>query len=441
MHANVAELATGTQLTLRNSAEEAINATNECKYSVTQPVATTPGIDRHVCTHHTPVVTLLYSFGTNGGQLDGSGPQAGLVQANDGNFYGTTFSGGTNQNATWGAAGTVFKITTDGKESIIYNFGASATDGALPMGTLVVGHDGNLYGTTMVGGAPCFSDGGCGTVFKMTPGGRETQLFSIVSWSQGFEFPAGLTIGTKGNFYGVTTAGGPQWVNYGCCGMVFNINTSGVQIPLYGFGDNGIVNDGNAPEASVIVASDGNLYGTTEFGGAYGPTYGIGVQGSGTVFRITPDGTESIIYSFGAGGITDGARPLAQLVQGPDGNLYGTTIAGGTYNQGTVFRISLNGTMTILYSFGTTTDDGTQPSAGLTFGPDRNMYGTTSSGGVNGGGTVYRMTLSGQEEVVDSFDGNTLPVANLVRGRDGSMYGTTSRGGSYGQGMVYKLTF
>jgi len=381
--------------------------------------------------------TTLYTFGTIGSFNDGYYPFAGLVQGRDGNFYGTTEQGGTNGEVDVGD-GTVFRINPSGVYTSLYSFGSSTNDGANPYAGLVQGSDGNFYGTTYYGGT---NDNG--TVFRISPSGSETVLYQFGPSTQGIDNAsggslsyaagganpaAGLVQGSDSNFYGTTSTGG----NCYNCGTVFRISPSGAYTNLYFFGSS--TNDGAYPLAGLVQGSDGNFYGTTYYGGT---------NYVGTVFRISPSGSETVLYQFG-GSPTDGYGPQAGLVQGSDGNFYGTTYYGGTNYVGTVFQISPSGAYTNLYSFGSSPTDGYNPQAGLVQGSDGNFYGTTSQGGTNFDlnslaydfGTIFRISPSGVYTSLFSFDsepnGEVDPVAGLVQGSDGSFYGTTSGGGPQG---------
>jgi uncharacterized repeat protein (TIGR03803 family) len=263
-------------------------------------------------------LTTLHSFDVT----DGAKPSAGLVQATDGNFYGTTISGGaTTCNDGYGC-GTVFKITPGGTLTTLHSFDGG-TDGAFPYAALVQATDGNFYGTAIAGGA-----NGAGTVFKITPGGTLTTLYSFCSQTNctdGAE-PYGLVQATDGNFYGTTYYGGADFD-----GTVFQITPGGTLTTLHSFG----FTDGSYPWAGLVQATDGNFYGTTYDGGAHG---------DGTVFQITPGGTLTTLHSFD---FTDGANPYAALVQATDGSFYGTTTGGGHPGcgpcgpYGTVFSLSV----------------------------------------------------------------------------------------------------
>jgi uncharacterized repeat protein (TIGR03803 family) len=371
--------------------------------------------------------TNLYSFGsvTNDGAL----PEAGLERGSDGNFYGTTYAGGTSTNCFEGC-GTVFRISPSGSYTNLYSFTGPPNNGAYPQAGLMQGSDGNFYGTTEYGGTNVE-----GTVFRISPGGSYTNLYSFHSSPNDGEHPyGGLVQGSDGNFYGTTGDGGTYSV-----GTVFRISPSGNETNLHSFV--GRPNDGQGPAAGLVQGSDGNFYGTTEGGGTYG---------LGTVFRISPNGSYTNLYSFGSHP-NDGAYSAAGLVQGSDGNFYGTTVDGGTNNCqcGTVFRISPSGTETNLYSFAGSPTDGNDPQSGLVQGSDGNFYGTTSGGGTStncfeGCGTLFRISPSGTYTTLYSFGNSPTdgeePDAGLVQGSDGNFYGTTYQGGTNDDGTVFKLT-
>ena len=347
----------------------------------------------------------LYSFSAG----DGANPYAGLVQGNDGNFYGTTLFGGAS------GYGTVFKITAAGSVTTLYNF--SNSDGSAPYAGLVQGSDGNFYGTTAQGGASSY-----GTVFKITPGGSLTALHSFSYYGDGAVPYAGLVQGNDGNFYGTTFYGGD-----GGGGTVFKITSGGSLTTLYSFSGN----DGSSPRAGLVQGTDGDFYGTTVFGGP---------SGGGTVFRITSGGSLTTLYSFSAGGH---ANPEGALVQGGDGNFYGTTDdVGSDTDIGTVFKITPGGSLTTLHSFNYS--DGQYPEAALVEGSDGNFYGTTNNGGAFAAswGTVFKITSGGSLTTLYSFSGSdgANPSCALVQGSDGNFYGTTNGGGAGGGGTVFKIT-
>jgi uncharacterized repeat protein (TIGR03803 family) len=357
-----------------------------------------------------PPETVLYSFPGGAG---GANPDAGLVEGVDGNFYGTTPGGGTNNN------GTVFKITPAGTQTVLYRFAGPPTDGTAPyQSNLILASDGNFYGTTTQGGAY----GNQGTVFKITPSGTETVLWSFGNGGDGANPNVGLIEASDGNFYGTTTFGGANGA-----GTIFKITPAGAETVLWSFTSS--TTDGSYPYAGLIEGHDGNFYGVAGSGGA---------NGTGVFYKFTPSGTETVLWSFGNMPIA--ASPNGGLIQASDGTFYGTTAGGGTYGAGTVYSMTPAGMETTLWSFGNGTD-GRGPNVGLTLASDGNFYGVAGGGGVNGNGVIYRITPAGSETVLWSFgaapDGanNNAP---LVQGSDGNLYGTTQNGGTGGYGTVFR---
>jgi uncharacterized repeat protein (TIGR03803 family) len=391
-----------------------------------------------------PIFTTLHTFdGT-----DGANPYAGLVQGTDGDLYGTTDNGGTN------GIGTVFTITPSGTVTTLYNFCSqpNCADGYGPLGGLVQATDGNFYGTTLAGGGDMLCDYGygCGTVFKITPSGKLTTLH-IFDGTDGAQPFAGLIAGTDGNFYGTTQYGG---INND--GTVFTITPSGVLTVLYSFCHQRNCTDGKQPAAALVQSADGNFYGTTVEGGPYANCNNGNITTCGTVFKITTSGKLTTLYSFGG---TDGGEPNTALAQGTDGNFYGTTGFGGDNSCrgqgcGTVFKITPRGRLTTLHSFDGT--DGANPYGGLVHGTDGNFYGTTYNLGANAGcdlrkdcGTVFKITPSGTLTTLHSFCSERhcthgyAPEAGLIQTTDGSFYGTTYFGGASGRssaGTVFSLS-
>ena len=352
-------------------------------------------------------LTTLHTFDGN----DGLNPLAGLAQGVDGNFYGTAYKGGV------GGYGTVFRVTPAGTFTLLSSFN-SASAGSNPHGGLLPGGDGNFYGTTALGEDTAVSTG---TAFQLTPAGAVTTLANFVQ-SNGDEPQGRLVQGSGGTFYGTTVEGGAN-----NCGTVFELTPGGLLTVLHSFDGS----DGLAPSAGLVQGSDGNFYGTTERDFVYG---------AGTVFQITPAGVLTTLHQFT--GQPDGDSPLAALVQGSDGNFYGTTAYGGSNDRGTVFQMTPAGTLTVLYSF-SGNGDGASPYAGLVQGRDGNFYGTTFSGGATGYGTVFQMTPAGGLTTLYSFTGGGdggAPAAELVQGSDGSFYGTTYDGGANNDGTIFKLS-
>ncbi|HMA28489.1 MAG TPA: choice-of-anchor tandem repeat GloVer-containing protein, partial [Thermoanaerobaculia bacterium] len=277
---------------------------------------------------------------------------------------------------------------------------------SFPSAVLVQGSDGDFYGTTHGGGA-----NGYGTVFKITPAGELTTLHSFAGFPAGAGPDAGLVQGSDGDFYGTTGGGGA-----GSYGTVFKITPAGELTTLYSFAGN----DGAFPRGPLVQVSDGDFYGTTPGGGA---------SGYGTVFKIRPTGELTTLHSFA--GFPVGSSPGAPLVQGTDGDFYGTTGGGGANGAGTVFKITPAGELTILYSF-VGFPDGSGSGAGLAQATDGNFYGTTGGGGVFGLGTIFKITPAGELTTLYSFKRieGAHPYAGLIQATDGNFYGTTFDGGA-----------
>jgi uncharacterized repeat protein (TIGR03803 family) len=328
-----------------------------------------------------PTLTTICSSGCGGW----------LTQATNGDFFGTASQGGTY------GFGTVFKMTlSGGTPTTLYSFNGYS-DGGYPSASLLQATNGNFYGTTNQGGNYCgYGPSGCGTVFEITPDGDLTTLDNFC-WNAGpcgtlqSALPiAGLVQATNGDLYG-TTSGIWEGFNFAPT-IFFSVTPSGTGKTLYTFGSQS--GDGYDSLAALVQGADGNFYGTTYHGGAYG---------YGTVFKITPSGgPPTTLYSFCKySGCTDGAYPEAALVQATDGNLYGTTSQGGsgtcTYPYtgcGTVFRISPSGgTPTTLHNFAGYPTDGEVPLAGLVQATNGDLYGTTSSGGTYNVGTVFSLSV------------------------------------------------
>jgi len=367
--------------------------------------------------------TTLYSFCSQTDCSDGSDPLATLIQASDGNLYGTTDTGGANY------YGTVFKISLSGTLTTLYNFCSQSycADGGYPHAGLIQATDGNFYGEALTGGANRYY----GTVFKITPSGTLTTLYSF-SGPDGAEPDGGLIQASDGSFYGTTAAGGTKTCLFGySCGTVFKITPSGTLTTLYNFSGP----DGEEPYGGLIQATDGNFYGTTFAGGTVD---------AGTVFKITPSGTLTTLYSFcSLPNCNDGGFPHAGLIQARNGDLYGTTFTGGANNDGTVFKITPSGRLTTLHAFDG--NDGGEPTDVLIQASDGNFYGTAVAGGAKGGasglGTVFKITPRGRLTTLHTFDGSdgSNPWAGLVQASDGNFYGTTYVGGANDDGTVFRL--
>jgi uncharacterized repeat protein (TIGR03803 family) len=383
----------------------------------------------------TPAQTLT-TVANFEGSTSGFSPNA-VVQGFDGNFYGTVENAGAKN------YGTLFKVTSDG---YLTSIDFDDANGSSPLAGVIQATDGNFYGTTWLGG----DRGGKGLVFKVTPDGVLTTLYEFcaqANCADGALPTAGLAEGTDGNFYGTTYQGGAysSAVNL-CpsgCGTVFKITPGGILTTLYSFCAKPNCTDGVVPSAGLVQANDGNFYGVAYGGGRVNdPT--------GTVYRITKEGKLATIYRFCARGgyhCSDGAGPLGTLIQASNGKFYGTTVSGGVDIGGTVFEIGADGVLTTLYRFCSqkACDDGAMPTAGLAQGTDGNFYGTTPSGGTRKAGTLFKLTSTGQFTSLHSFcvavdcpDG-AVPSGTLIQGTDGNFYGVASGGGSDDGGTFFKL--
>ncbi|HKS75635.1 MAG TPA: choice-of-anchor tandem repeat GloVer-containing protein [Terriglobales bacterium] len=378
----------------------------------------------------TAIASPAQSFRTlvNFDGTHGANPYATLVQGLDGNFYGITEFGGPI------SAGTVFKITPSGTLTTLYTF-PNFSDGCNPVGGLVLGTDGNFYGSTATCGAS--SSGcafGCGTTFKITPAGAFTLLHTFAA-TDGYQPEASMILGANGNFYGTTELGGT--LGYG---TVFEMTRSGQITVLHSFA--GYPSEGAYPIAGVVQAANGTLYGTTERGGSSTlcQTFG-GVFGCGTVFKVTPSGTLTTLHSFDT---TDGALPNGGLVQAGS-SLYGTTSDVATSTFGTVFKITPSGTLTTIYNFCSQAGcaDGAYPGSGMVKATDGNLYGTTEQSGSGSAGTVFEITTAGTLTTLHSFDNadGQAPFAGLLQATNGNLYGSTSVGGTNeADGTIFGLS-
>jgi uncharacterized repeat protein (TIGR03803 family) len=387
--------------------------------------------------------TVLWSFNSN----DGNEPLAGVTFDGSGNLYGATFYGGAD------GAGNVYELSPKagggwtGKN--LYSFTGTGTDGSWPKTSLVRDSSGNLYGTTFVGGGTGCGSLGCGTVFELTRKANSAwtektlHIFSN-NGADGFFPRSGLIIDASGNLYGTTPNGGAG--NYG---TVFELTrTSGgkwTEKVLHMFD----YEDGAAPFDKLIIDASGNLYGTTSYGGV--PSSVTCTGGCGTVFELihTAGGkwTEKVLHRFQS---VDGANPSGGLIFDGAGNLHGMTGQGGPYNDGTVFELtstSRGWKEKILHNFSPNDGDGLYPSAALVRDAAGNLYGTTLAGGTYGQGTVFELTPTAgggwKEKILHAFNPSngdgTVPVCDLATDAAGNLYGTTLGGGVYGDGTVFKI--
>ena len=401
---------------------------------------------------------VLYDFCSQTNCSDGGYSLAGLIMDSSGNLYGTTRLGGNAGCGTLGC-GVAFRLAPDGTETVLHRFcsQANCSDGSEPEAGLIMDGAGNLYGTTVEGGTlGCsLATDGCGTVFKIAPDGTETTLYTfcpLANCTDGANPRAGLIMDGAGNLYGTTYVGG---ANPNCnggrvtgCGTVFKVSPGGTETVLYSFCSQANCSDGSEPwGGSLIFDGSGDLYGTTT-GGGVGTGCG-GEGGCGAVFRLAPDGTETVLYSFCASGNCSGGDfPLAGLIMDGAGNLYGTT-ADAHGAAGVVFELAPGGTETVLHTF-TGGSDGAAPEAGVIMDSAGNLYGTTEYGGNTGCfehegcGTVFQLAPNGVETQLNVFKSQkkgVYPVAGLVADSQGNLYGTASNGGQSknGPGVVYKI--
>jgi uncharacterized repeat protein (TIGR03803 family) len=392
---------------------------------------------------------ILYSFA---GGADGAHPAAALTMLAHGVLAGTTETGGAKN------YGTVFALTPGASgytESVLHAFRGGKHDGAFPEAALLADSSGTLYGSAPAAGhddrqAGCATAQfvGCGVIFQLVPGSNgytESILYAFPSAVDGLEPLGGLIADQSGALYGTTVAGGGKKT-----GNVFKLTAAqhGEQeLPIFTFP---IANgppyfpDGINPSATLVADASGNLYGTTYSGGSCS----LRADGCGVVYELSPSGstyTLNVLHQFQSG--SDGAVPLSNLILDGAGALYGTTEFGGTFDDGTVFKLTPTGsgyTESVLYAFAGGTD-GALPTAGLVADPSGALFGTTSSGGAAGAGTIFELAPAGSaytEAVLYVFPGGaggTEPTAGLVGDRKGNLYGTTLIGGTSDAGTAFVL--
>jgi uncharacterized repeat protein (TIGR03803 family) len=373
---------------------------------------------------------VLYTFT---GGADGAYPTGTLVRDSSGDLYGTTQGGGNNscQSGFIFGCGVVFKIDSSGKESTVHTF--TGPDGINPVAGLITDPSGNFYGTASGGGT------GGGTIFKISSTAALSVLYSFAVDSNVGQFPIAPVIrDSSGNLYGTTSAGGVSECAGGC-GTVYKLDTTGKLTNLYV--STGANDDGGIPYAPLFRDPSGNVYGTATSGG----------NGSGTVFKVSPTSTETVIYSFK--NLTDGASPWSGLLADVStASAIGTTFYGGKGGAGTVYRITASGKVTTLYSF-TGGADGGNPAYGTLVADNAgNLYGTTSQGGTqlgcsnNSCGVVFELSPNGSgwtEKVLHTFTGGSdgaNPFGGLILDGAGNLYGTAATGGAHGGGTVFEIT-
>ncbi len=367
--------------------------------------------------------SIVHVFGNGTPTNDGQNPCVPLITGLNGNFYGMTTQGGTADH------GTVFMMTPQGVVTILHSFedGSVTNDGFNPS-TLMQTPDGTLWGTTTQGGTSYPS---VGAVFKITTQGVYSIVHAFQGTSDGSD-PSGMVLGTDGNFYGTSTFGQTN----GGHGVFWKMTPQGVLTGIYTFQANGST-DGSGPSGGLVEGTDGNFYGITFSG--LGETL-VG----GMIYSMTPAGVRTIIHGFADGT----GRPAGGLMAASDGNMYGMTAIGGTYNDGTVFKLASQSVFSTLYNFGTNAVDGADPVGNVILASDGNLYGVTeeiySNGAKGGGGLVFQLNPQGQMTVAYNFDSfvandGTQPTTGLTQGPDGNLYGTTYYGGSRNDdGTIYE---
>jgi uncharacterized repeat protein (TIGR03803 family) len=356
----------------------------------------------------------LYSFT---GATDGGDPFPAVIRDAAGNLFGTTdYAGQFN-------AGVVFKVSKTGQETVLYSFCSSSgcPDGEYPYAPLVQDAAGNLYGTTQYGGAASI-----GVVFKVSPTGTETVLHSFTGGADGALPYGGLFRDPAGTLYGTTESGGAANL-----GVAFKITKAGKETVLHSF--TGSAKDGSEPaSASFYMDAQRNLYSVTSHGGT---------ANEGVLYKLTPKGKLTVLHSFAAG-TTDGCYPYGTPAVDAHGNMYGGTGGCGTSNFGVVWKVSKNGSETILHNFAGASD-GQSPLAGVILDAAGNIYGTTNTGGASGFGTAFEVNKKGKFTLLHTFTGGTdgkYLYGGLILDPKGRIYGTTINGGTGGYGTVWRIT-
>jgi uncharacterized repeat protein (TIGR03803 family) len=366
---------------------------------------------------------VLHEFN---GQADGANPQGKLLRDTAGNLYGTTFAGGAL------GEGTVYKIDSTGQESVLFTFTATVT-GGFPASALIQDQAGNLYGTADIG------PGGAGVVFKISPEGQQTILFAFQGGlGRNARVPSGgLLMDKSGNLYGTTLFGGNGSCQFGC-GTIYRLDTAGKLHVLYAFSGGA---DGSTPFGPLVPDANGNLYGVAQSGGDLAcPEFPQ--TGCGTVFRLARNGKLTVLHTFQGG--ADGAAPQPELLlDTAAGNLYGAASRGGTSENGILFKISKNGTYTILHRFNGR-NDGSAPNGGLVLDEAGNLFGTAQTGGRGGDGTAFAMNPAGQVKVLHTFTADldgAFPLGGLIRDEVGHLFGTAVQNGLIQQrnGDVFEI--
>jgi uncharacterized repeat protein (TIGR03803 family) len=367
--------------------------------------------------------TVLYNFGSGATCVPVSPQLTGVIaQGRNGDMYSTALGSCTS------SFGDAYKITTKGKVGVLHGF--SGSEQVLTVSGLTLATTGSYWGTNEGG------EFGPGNIFKMSAAGKVTDYNVLGGTGEvnGDDPIAPPVQGMDGNFYGTTTSGGNTskcTYGNGGCGVIYQITPAGKYKVIYTFDQ---TNGGN-PDDALLLGTDGNFYGTASQGGTVGGKY----VGDGVVFKITTTGEYSVVYAFcSETHCNDGANPLAALIQGSDGNFYGTTEYGGVgaggVPEGVIFKLTPSGEITVLYSFCAVASckDGANPFGSLVQATDGNFYGTTAYGGANGHGVIFEVTPAGKYTVLYNFATTTggVPQTTLLQNTNGIFYGTASQGGT-----------
>jgi uncharacterized repeat protein (TIGR03803 family) len=381
-----------------------------CSHSpsaVPHPIGKTQSGDHFGGAHPLTQYSVFYSFHGP----DGKKPTGDLVRDASGNFYGTALGTGAERH------GVVFKLDSQGNESVFFHFKPGLSTGRQPSGGLVQDANGNFYGVTWTGGRYDL-----GVVYKLDAAGNETVIHSF-NGADGANPQGTLARDDSGNLYGTTYFGGAKKF-----GVAFKISSTGHEKVLHSFYT--YKTDGAYPEAGVIRTGSGDLFGTTNEGGSHYPL------SDGTVFKIDSGGRETVFHSFSG---SDGAAPETRLIQDTGGNLYGTTAGGGANNDGVVFMLDPSAHITVLHSFSGA--DGLDPSGTLIRDSAGILYGPTRFGGSSNEGVIFELDPSNNLTVLHNFSGvdGSLPGGSLFRDAAGDLFGTTYAGGASSDGVIFEL--
>jgi uncharacterized repeat protein (TIGR03803 family) len=367
--------------------------------------------------------TTLYNFT---GGADGGSPYVGVIQDQAGNLYSTATQGGDLSCQPPVGCGVVYELNAAGMETVLYSFTGPPSDGVRPLTPLVRDNNGNIYGTTWLGGSGC-EPYGCGTVFKIDTAGAEVVLYNFAGESDGCNPSQGMILDGSGALFGTTLGCGSSGK-----GTIFTIDSAGKFRVLHGFTGS----DGSGPgNGYLTMDKSGNLYGVTQSGGHFD---------NGELYKLSKGGKLTVLHSFRRDrDIRDGYYPYGSVALDGAGNIYGTTNDGGSHFAGTIWKVAKNGKETILHSFDWS--DGCRPLDGVTWGSNGNLYGVTNRCGASHQGALYELSAKGKLTLLHSFNGpdGKYPIGEVLRTINGTLFGITAEGGSgncsgYGCGTVWK---